>query len=435
MVINHFRYNEKLRELFFEHAVDPKTPQPVFGFKTPARVNWRLREPTLTASTIRSANAGPHYEVAKFDDVVDENNSDTPEMLQKVKRKVKALVPLVVTGGYRDFIGTRYDFGDAYGSIKDAIDADKNRVEVQIPFGKIIYSQSDGKSWKVLERQVCTLSADNKVTPDSQFLFPVHKTGKPNFNYSEVLKRLGEMLPNQFGCQYLNNPTWGQASSFSDELMNSVIVPVEKIPLIKTDPLGGQIFPNMTVFITVDVAFSEKKQAHYTSIAAGGFDPVGRLFVLDLAYGRWSPDKFVYELLKMVQKWRLFLSRVGIEEVGGVKLIMPILKQANLWDVIARIDWWPTNPTKAKAERIFSLIPLMKTKTFFISSTIPDLEEIQKSFVRFKPKGSYPDDIPDSISMLLWYKDHVDVLRPPSAEELIREYTSPGSEIGYGLVG
>ena len=110
---SHFTSNERMRELFPEYCPEEgKDFGREDGFTTSARTLARLREPSVSISTIESVKAGSHVEVIKLDDVVDELNSSTPEQIEKVVRAFHYTTPILEPNGYRDVIGTRYSPND-----------------------------------------------------------------------------------------------------------------------------------------------------------------------------------------------------------------------------------------------------------------------------------------------------------------------------------
>jgi hypothetical protein len=114
----HFKYNPVLRDIFPElcppaHKVEDWGRQD--SFVCPGRKQKTLREPTVGVASPDSAVASSHWDVLKFDDIVNESNSKTTESLATVNKWFKLSSPLLETYGYRDVIGTRYDFSDVYG--------------------------------------------------------------------------------------------------------------------------------------------------------------------------------------------------------------------------------------------------------------------------------------------------------------------------------
>ncbi len=404
MVINQFRINEEFKELFFEHAMDPKADFSRHQWNTPARnaeLALKRRGPTLFATTIGSVNTGTHCEVMKFDDVVTDNNSRTPENRAKIIYQVNALIPLVEPGGYTDFIGTRYAFDDKYGEFVENLE--HPRLVEKIPFGRIIHTETA----KVFERKISTLP----LTKNSEFLFPVKANGKPAFDWTEVKKRRRKLSEVQFGCQYLNDPQWGLESTFSEEMIKGSFMDLETMPFTMIDPLSGQKRISMRCFQIWDLAYSVKKTADYTAGITGGFDRLGRLYLLDLVVGRFSPDDLINKFMGMYLKWIALMGRCGVEEAGGAKLMLPTLNTLALRaKVPLMIDWLKTSPVATKRERILGLLPLWKTKKIFVNAHLPHMELFMKQFTQYGSGGH--DDIPDACSRLLEYGSTVDIHLP-----------------------
>jgi len=422
MVKNHFLMNEKFRALFFEHALDPKDVGSVYEFTTPARTaeaRLKYREPTLSISTIKSVSTGGHFNVIKYDDVVTPQNSENKDQLAATIDRVRQTHPLLIVGGYRDFIGTRYDFSDLYGHIYETAD----------------------ESWKIFKREAYSPSVDAGGVPippsnGSSVLFAVNKSGRKAFDYKELLKRYREMGPRLFGCQYLNNPAWGESSFFPEELLKRQCIPMNQIPLIRIDHLSGQQYKNMILFIVWDLAFSKKKEADYTVGMVGGFDSKGRIYVIDMVRGRFNADEFTLQFFTLLRKWMLFMGRVGIEETAGAPLIEPSLRaHAASLRMGLPIDWLPVKRDTSKNERVFGLLPLLKSGKLFFNNEIPEIETLIKEFNRF-PRYRH-DDIPDACSMLLQYQKSVDIAMPNMQQfpNITNPALQPPSLLGYGIVG
>jgi len=59
----------------------------------------------------------------------------------------------------------------------------------------------------------------------------------------------------------------------------------------------------MNIFMTVDLAISQKATADFTSIMVVGVNRDNHWFVLDCSYGRFDPTKTIDEIFRMVGKW------------------------------------------------------------------------------------------------------------------------------------
>lgn len=412
----HFLYNEKLRLLFPEYKMTEEDMGTAYEFTVPCRKNWKLREPSVTLSTIASVKAGSHFEYIKYDDVVNEVNSETKEQLAKTTFRFDATIPLLdVPGlGYRDVIGTRYDHSDLYGTITDRA--------------------ADG-GWKIFKRAACTLP----FGPTSEILFKIDGKGQRRFDY-KTLHRLWKENPRHFGCQYLNDPSFGESSSFPEKTIRNAIVPISAVPFMRKDPMSGQFFRAGKCFITIDLAFSQKKTADYTVMIVGFWDEKGRLFIVDMVRGRFDADMLIYNIIRLVNKWKWWMGRIGIEKNSGAMLIEPVLKaHAAEMRFPLSIDWRDPVPMKSKHENIFGLLPLLTTKSLFFANTLPDLEDLVKEFVRY-PRTTH-DDIPDAIAMQLKYQTMVSaevLARVENAAPVplfMKEAEQDFGPLGYGVAG
>lgn len=385
----HFQENVKLRALFPEYcAPQGKDFGTAFGFTLPNRKVTNLREPSVSVSTIESGKTGSHYDVIKCDDLVTEINSATQEQLQKVIDQFQYVWKLIEPYGYVDVIGTRYDHSDLYGFILDNNDGD----------------------WRTHMRKCWAQQPDGSL----KLLFPERFT-------VDWLKQQRKANPYIFNCQYLNDPTPTDNQSFTPELIEGHTIPHAHIPR------------NGRVFITWDLGFSKKEYADFSVGAVGLYDELGRLFILDIDMGRFTPYELVQHFFSLLTKWRP--SRVGIEKAGGSELLEPALAHyAREHNIYLPLDWMPTHPGNRKIERIAGLEALLRQDKLFFSAAIPCRDELMKQFTRF-PRYKH-DDAPDAISMLLTYRSAIDIAWPADQVEMGGVTVLPGSELlGAGING
>lgn len=409
-----FAYNRRLRELFPEFALPEGKEREWWTseqFLSPARKNVRLRQPTVFISTIESAKASKHCDVAKLDDVVHEKNVGNREMIESTIQGYKYVVPLVEPFGYRDLIGTRYDYSDLYGwwmeqTGEDIIASGKT----DIPFG---WTYRDERV-AIFCRQVWRKTGQQ---PPLELLFPERMT----VNW---LDQQAKADPYIFSCQYLNDPTPVESKTFTEDLILSHTIPYAHIP--KTG----------AVFQTWDLGFSNHEWSDFSVCATGKYDSRGRLFIIDLDVGRYSPYELAMRVFINYMKWHP--NRVGIEKAGGSALLEPALQMLAAQNhVILPLDWIPVKTGKGiKQDRIGSLHPLFEANNLFLAASIPHREELTKQF-KFFPRFKH-DDIPDAIALLLTYRSAVDILTPDDSVEMggitvSTEYGFAG--IGGGLVG
>lgn len=419
VIKNHFLFNERLRALFPEYALTAgKNDGTAMAFTVPCRTSKILREGSVTVATARSVKAGSHYDIMKFDDVVDELNSKTPEGLQKTIDSINDALPLLDPKGYKDFVGTRYDHADAYGWI---LDHDEELVKQGLP-----------REYKVSIRKAIEVDKYGRFSASSPILFP------QKFSYQDFLS-IKAKDPYKFSCQYLQDPTPEDLGGFTEEMINSAMLPFKAIaPLFRDRQLDGTTsWRTASVYITWDLASSGEASSDYRAGAVGLFDKLGRLFIVDLAVGRYNSFELVNKIVELAMVWKTCLGRVGIEKAQGAEHLLPslvnVMQRVNYY---FDIDWIKTSPKKIKPDRILALAPLIKQKQLFFNKDIKDIDLLVKQFTRYRPRTRGHDDIPDAISRLMQYKNSVDtVIVQPTVDTPMFEYALPGgSPLGGGYV-
>lgn len=390
-----FQFNEKLRTLFPEYAAPQADWGTTYEFTVPARKRGHLREPSVSVSTIKSVKAGSHYDIIKCDDLVHENNIGTKELIEKTITAFNYTTPLLEPGGYRDVIGTRYDYSDLYGWMIDS---------------------NDGKT-RVFKRTAWTIEPDGT----KKLLFPRVETHDGRFiGFTlDQLESIRRDDPYLFNCQYLNDPTPTEAGQLTEPEIESLFVPPSSVPI------AGR------TFITWDLGYSNKSFADYSVGIVGRWDSFGRLFILEMLRGRFTAYELVNGIVNLARKWKP--ARIGIEKSGGAPLLEPALISAcHSQGVYLPLEWLP-HPSAHKTERIAGLQSLIRQKKLFFVNTLADHTQIVREFVRF-PRYKH-DDIPDAIAMQLQFQGYVDYAWPEDKIEIVSAPTFDDGLLGAGLVG
>jgi len=224
----HFQYNNVIRDLFPESCPAARKVEDfgrVDSFTCPARTNKKLREPTLSVASPDSTVAGMHYEVLKFDDLVNETNSRTKESIAQVNNWYKLTNPLIEKDGYRDVIGTRYDYSDCYGEILGDDFVQDHCVGVL--HGEYL-----------IAKRGCYL-------PSGDVLFP------ERFTKTKLESERREMGTFNFSAQYLNEPVSGESQFFPRERIEQCMISRRKLPEPRTR------------FTTLDLALSQNNDADF----------------------------------------------------------------------------------------------------------------------------------------------------------------------------
>lgn len=422
----HFIYNDVFKLIYPEHAIDERKSRQFansYEFITPARdVSFTARGATFTIATINSTTTGHHCEVSKYDDVVTPQNSETKEQIEKTIWRTKQTFPLIMQGGYRDFIGTTYENNDLYGWCQTQ-------------------SRENPGEWKIHIRGASTLP----LTPESVVLFTEDGKGQKKFDYKRLKKKERELGPELFYRQYYNRPDLGgDMDAFPLDRLKKSIIQRNLIPLYQIDPLSGQRFKTGRVFQTWDLAFSKRKTADFTVGVCGMYDKQARLYILDYVRGRWTPDEFVMEFFKFLQKWYGLVERVGAENVQASPMVGPSLRAtATQFQLHFAIDWLKVERQSTKYERIYGLAPMLSNGKLFFAHDLPNLDLVFKEFNECKPKSSTHDDIPDAVQMLLRYQPMAETVvqqKVLSWKERMRkeqemDRLTGNDKLGFGMVG
>ena len=98
--------------LFPEHCITPSEGT-MFEYQTPAESD--KKEPTVRAASIEQALSGSHFDILDLDDVVTNENSQTPDRMLKINKQIEINKAMMNPYGFFTIIGTWYDEADFYG--------------------------------------------------------------------------------------------------------------------------------------------------------------------------------------------------------------------------------------------------------------------------------------------------------------------------------
>jgi hypothetical protein len=85
------------------------------GITIAQRTLGTIKEPTIMTAGVEKAVTGMHFDVLVHDDLVEENNINTPEQIKKIIRFRQNCLDLLDPGGTELLIGTRWAEPDLYG--------------------------------------------------------------------------------------------------------------------------------------------------------------------------------------------------------------------------------------------------------------------------------------------------------------------------------
>jgi predicted phage terminase large subunit-like protein len=312
------------------------------------------REATITAAGIDNNLVGGHYDLIIMDDVVNRDNINTQEQIQKVITRYKDALDLLEPHGQLIVIGTRWHDSDLYGWIMDPANDVKANYDIMI---KRAYEGN--------------LQSGEGFEP----LWP----GK--FDRKSLLSRLKEEGWYHFSAQYMNNPVPDEAATFRKDLFQ----------YYDEFDLRGRI---LNKFLMIDPALTTNNRSDYTGAVVIGVDEWGQWFILDIVRKKLSPNDLINEIFRLRERWNL--SDIAIELNAFQKTIAYSLREDS------RFKTRPFHITelkvgdRSKEQRIQGLQPLYENHKIFHSKNHPENLYLEDELARF-PLGTH-DDLIDALS-------------------------------------
>lgn len=361
----HLRENPTLLDLYGDVTVD--APEWSADRITLKRTDQNIKGPTLWATGIDSNLVGSHPDFIIMDDVVNRDNINTREGMEKVILRYKDALDLLEPGGALIVVGTVWSDGDLYSWIQD-----KDRGISQ--------------SYDIMVKRAYTGSIE--TGNDFQALWP------EKFSRKELQGRLREKGWYEFSCQYLNEAVPSEDADFKKEWFH----------YYDREEYRGK---EMRTIACIDPAISLEKDADFTAMGVVGVDKFTNIFIKDLVKKRMKPSDIIDYIFYLDELWhpQMWL----IETIAYQKALAYALRD----EMQKRHKFLPLyeikQHDKSKDQRIRGLQPLyMNGKIFHPKNhtVVPYLEEELTRFPR-----SRHDDLADMLSMCL------DYLTPPRAKE------------------
>lgn len=368
----------RFQMLFFEHCVPANRREAENLFITRARTKKNITEPTLEALGLSATTSGLHYEVGKFDDVVSNKNSgpgSSEDQRKDVYDAIRFAAALIDPFGYKFYLGTPYDADDAWSYLQAKT---LNLVVLKAP-ALIIKDHAKKKPFIEL------------LEEDVELLFPVDGSGKPRLTL-EFLK--GECHAEEyiFSCNYMLDPSRTKTVNFTEALLNSCLTQAEGLPQPGT----------YGTFSAWDFADSTGKGSDYSVGTVGWIDCLGRLFVVEVLRGKWSPSELSFRVADQAARWRS--EKIYIEKSPGADFLQnDILRDLNRcgYGECPYPEFFPVDNQKgAKEKRKELLESFMVHKTLWFSAQLANWEDIKHEFINSKAGSKRKDDIIDSIAHL-----------------------------------
>lgn len=373
-IYQQYRFNDVFRWLFPEHCPQGKVND--FGsterIRDLARTDFTLREATFTSTSIDSAVAGGHYDGIKHDDVVNEENVRTADSILRVNQHISMTTPLLErregVPGWTDFIGTRYDYTDAYGMVLDSEKAKekKNRTYV------IVYAPAWTGDWG---------------TESCKATWPARLP----ISALRAIENDPLQGPTVLSSQYGLKPRPASSGLITDK-RQILWTPRNVI---------NELYAGLRLHVTVDLhgmapqtAQNKHADNDYTAITLAGFARDGHCYILSVYHGRPTPFEVIDYLFTLWHKHpRIIDMKVQRDHMANT--LMPFLQR----EQTKRQRFLPMVPISvsnqiSKKQKIKALQPWFMGGVISFAEDIVCRYHLEEEIIRF-PR--FHDDILDTI--------------------------------------
>lgn len=357
---------EKFRELYPEFCGQRLGNKSQFTI--PNRTLRILAEPTVSISTGRSVKAGSHFDVIFVDDLVNDQNYQSIESLEKCWVEYKNIGPLLQPAGYLFVTGTRYSFGDTYERIKEAAEAEQKET------GRTVWKISTRTCWK-------TINGKREV------LFPefVTRDGRTEGHTVEYLEsERREKGDEFFACQYENDPIASGTQTFTQELLDK-----QTIYHLNQVPQQGFTFAVGDLSYVGDERNGHLRDRSVMFILRAA---EGRLTLFDCIHGKWDSNAVALNVLFALLKHRL--NMIWIEGFLGWEAYDNVIRSMAVGRGIQRLplEWLPlSNVNEYKKVIIGSAKSWLAQDKLKMFAGIPEFETLTTQLLRWPKLGRHDD--------------------------------------------
>lgn len=306
----------------------------------PLRKEEGVRDPTVKTAGLSTNIVGFHCDIFVLDDIVTSDNARTEDGRDDVKRAYSFFASIENPDAKEWVVGTRYHPKDLYASLMDM------REDVYDADGEIVDSSD---VFEIFERQV-----EDRGDGTGEFLWP--RQHRPDgkwfgFNAQVLAKKRAQYLDKtQFRAQYYNDPN----DPDNQRISRAQFQYYEQSRIMLK---AGQWYYGdkpLSVYASVDFAYSLRRTADYTAIVVIGIDPGGNIYVLDIDRFRTDRISEYWEHISALHlKWNF--RKLRAEATAAQALVVKEIKEQYLRPsglILTIEEHKPTRYMGTKEERI-----------------------------------------------------------------------------------
>ena len=360
------------QKLFPEWTISSKTEGAEDQFFCPNKPigDEKKKDPSAWANSILSNLPGWHCDLMKGDDVVNDKNSETKELIAKVIRKINYAESLIDPGGHKDLLGTPYAGSDLYAHTVASVEpTDLKKLATPARWLKPASQHKDERD--------CT-------DADWELLFEFDKTGRQRLTNDFLNKRRRKDI-GIYQSQYMLNASGTRKVKFSMDLLVQRTISLEQSP------------NSLRYYIFWDFAYGSRESNDYSVGAVIGFDDQNRAYVIEIYRDHYVESDLARAIVDSYKKYEPRL--VCIENSNGAQFLEQTIRR---YAEEVGINYIPLDFFKvdrsvnAKANRIGATQPYLLGGQLFFMNTIDCLNDLYNEFKDFGTTTH--DDIPDAIS-------------------------------------
>lgn len=347
-------------------------------------------EPSIDTAGVGTALTGRHYTTIIKDDIVDDKNTNTPQLITDTIEWDASTVPL----------------------FDDPEDPSNEEIVIGTPWHKAdVYSiKRNDPDYAVYIRHALE---DKDGQPDYANGLPIFPERYPR----EKIEKIRHRLQNDelFFCQYMCDPRGGDSSDFQRDFIQFY----ERAP------------SNLAIFITLDPGSIRPTDGDFTAFLVCGVDELSNLYVLYRIRSRMNPRQIIDTMFDLYAQFPDTMS-IGIETVAYQKsLVFYAREEMGRRNVFLPLVELKTDTSKTKEMRIRALIPRFSNKSIFLRSYMTDMVDELLDF----PKGKH-DDLIDALAYQLQLiqtpgsLQSVEAYNPWSMEAILEELSHANNKLG-----
>ena len=299
-----------------------------------------IRDATCKAVGLTSNTTGFHADVVVLDDIVVPGNAYTEDGRDKVASAYSQLASIENPGASEWVVGTRYHPKDIY--------------DTMVSMKEVLYNangeiDTEDEVYELFQKVVET---------DGEFLWPKQTRGDGKifgFDDKELARIKAKYVDNtQFYAQYYNNPNSNETARINADKFQyfdrAILQNKEGDWYIRDRKLS--------IYASIDFAFSLRKTADYTALVVVGVDSQGNFYVLDI--DRFKTDRIIDYYQHIVKSWEKWgFRKIRAEVTVAQQTIVKELKESYLKPngIALSIDEFrPTRSLGDKNERVGAIL-------------------------------------------------------------------------------